>query len=186
MNVTKEEKQLLLKAARKSIETLFTEEELPEYDYTEYAILKESNGAFVTLTIDGRLRGCIGYIVSDKPLYETVCDAAIQAAQSDPRFSPLTEDEFDNIKVEISILSQTFPMKSYDDIVVGKHGLILEEMGIRALLLPQVPIEHNMNKEEFLSALCNKAGIHSDYWKEKTLNINLFTAEVFSEQAMEE
>ena len=76
-------------------------------------------------------------------------------------------------------------MKSYDDIIIGTHGLILSERGRRGLLLPQVPIEHNMNKEDYLSALCQKTGFYSDFWKEKTLNIEMFTADIFSEDEVE-
>ncbi len=76
-------------------------------------------------------------------------------------------------------------MNSYQDIIVGTHGLILSENGQRGLLLPQVPIEHNMNKEEFLSALCKKTGLYSELWRERTLNIEMFTAEVFSEKEFE-
>jgi AmmeMemoRadiSam system protein A len=123
--------------------------------------------------------------VTLQPLFETVCDAAIQAAKEDPRFPPLNENEFEKIEIEISILSEPFPMNSYDEIEIGKHGLILEESGRRALLLPQVPIEHNLNKEQFLSALCQKGGFNQDFWKEKTLNISMFTAAIFSEEDME-
>ncbi len=181
---TLEERKILLNAARKSIESIFTGEKVPPADYTKYPVLAKNLGAFVTLTINKRLRGCIGYIVSGKPLYETVCDAAISAAINDPRFPPLSESELNLIDIEISILSEPFPMNSYDDIIVGKHGLILEEPGRRALLLPQVPIEHNMTKEQFLSALCEKAGLFGDCWKQKQLNISLFTAEVFSEKEL--
>lgn len=179
-----EERKILLNAARKSIESIFTGEKIPEPDYERYPVLKKHLGAFVTLTINKRLRGCIGYIISDKSLYETVCDAAISAAINDPRFPPLSDAELDLIDIEISILSEPFPMNSYDDIVVGKHGLILEEPGRRALLLPQVPVEHNMNREQFLSALCEKAGLYGDCWKQKQLKISLFTAEVFSEKEL--
>jgi uncharacterized protein (TIGR00296 family) len=77
-------------------------------------------------------------------------------------------------------------MESYEDIILGQHGLILTEQGRRGLLLPQVPIEHNMNKEEFLNALCQKAGFHPDYWTEKQLSLEAFTALVFSEKDLEE
>jgi AmmeMemoRadiSam system protein A len=138
-------------------------------------------GAFVTITIDKKLRGCIGYVQSDSELTKTVMDAAYQAAFHDPRFSPLSEEEFGKIKLEISILSPPFNLENYDEIEIGRHGLILEEAGRKALLLPQVPIEHKMDRDGFLSALCNKAGLHEDYWKEKQLKIKAFTANVFSE-----
>ena len=186
MNLTLEEKKILLKAARDSIATLFYGGELPKIDYEKYPALRSKAGAFVTLTIEGQLRGCIGYVLGFQPLFDTVCDAAIQAASNDPRFNPLTEEEFKRTDIEVSVLSEPFPMKSYDEIVIGKHGLILEEGPFRGLLLPQVPVEHGMNRDEFLTALCQKAGLHGDCWREKLLNINMFTADVFSEKDMEE
>jgi AmmeMemoRadiSam system protein A len=182
MELSSEEKIILLETARNSIKNLFTKTEIAEPDYDKFPLLKSKAGAFVTLTINSRLRGCIGYITSDNPLFETVKDAAVQAAVGDPRFMPLTEKEFENVDVEVSILSEPFKMNSYDEIVLGKHGLILDDMGRRGLLLPQVPAEHNMDKEQYLCAICEKAGLPSFAWKERTLNINMFTANVFSEE----
>ncbi|MCX7797655.1 MAG: AmmeMemoRadiSam system protein A [Melioribacter sp.] len=186
MELTIEEKKFLLKVARKAIQSIFTSEEIPKADYEKYPNLKNKAGAFVTLTEYGQLRGCIGFIVSDKPLYETVIDAAISSAQNDPRFPPVRKSELENIEIEISVLSEPFPLNSYDDIIVGKHGLILEEKGRRGLLLPQVPIEHNMNKEQFLDAICQKAGFPAGYWRTKQLKLSGFTAIVFNEKELEE
>ncbi|MEO8231543.1 MAG: AMMECR1 domain-containing protein [Ignavibacteriota bacterium] len=80
----------------------------------------------------------------------------------------------------IFILSEFVPIKSYDEIIIGTHGLYLDE-GSGGLLLPQVATEHKMDSEQFLSALCNKSGFYRDYWKEKMLKIKIFTAEIFSE-----
>ena len=181
MEISKEEKDILLSAARSTIKALFYDTNLDTPDYKKYPVLESHSGAFVTLTIDGNLRGCIGYIIGEKPLFETVRDAATSAAMSDPRFPQLSEDELDKIKIEISILSEPFPLNSYDDIVVGKHGLILEEGGRRGLLLPQVPIEHDMDRDEYLSAICNKSGLPPHYWRENDLKLDAFTATVFSE-----
>ncbi|MBU2492464.1 MAG: AmmeMemoRadiSam system protein A [Bacteroidetes bacterium] len=185
MELTDQEKKILLNAARESIRSIFSNENLPLTDYQKYPSLFSHKGAFVTIFKNHLLRGCIGYIISNQPLFETVCEAAIQAATEDPRFPSLTENEFENIAIEISILSEPFELNSYDEIEIGKHGLILEEMGRRALLLPQVPIEHNFNKEQFLSALCQKGGFKSDLWKEKLLNLKMFTASVFSEEELD-
>lgn len=185
MEVTDEEKKILLAAARNSIRSLFTAVEIKEPDYEKYPVLKIQAGAFVTLTESGKLRGCIGYILSERPLFDTVCEAAINSAENDPRFQAVCESELKNIAIEISILSPPFPLNSYDEIEIGKHGLILEEMGRRGLLLPQVPVEHHMDKEQYLDALCQKAGFYPGYWKTKQLQLHAFTATIFSEEVLE-
>ncbi len=184
MKISSEEKDILLKAARHSISSLFDGKEPEKPDYKKYPLLKEKLGAFVTLTINHQLRGCIGYIIGREPLFDTICSAAIHAAVSDPRFSALKKSEFDKIHIEISILSEFVPIKNYDEIILGKHGLYLDEGG-GGLLLPQVATEHKMNRDEFLSALCNKAGFYSEFWKERQLKIKVFTAEIFSEEKKE-
>ncbi len=183
MELSVEEKKILLKLARNTIKSLFIPViETPSFDIDSHPIFSSNSGAFVTITKNKNLRGCIGYIISDRPLLETVKDAAMQAATSDPRFPALNENEFNEIDLEISILSEPFPLKNYDEIVVGRHGLILEEGFHRGLLLPQVPIEHNLNRDEYLTALCQKAGVFSYLWKEKQLELKAFTATVFSEK----
>ncbi len=185
MDLSVDEKKLLLEAARNKITSIFHSSPEIEADYKVHPTLKCNCGVFCTLTINNYLRGCIGYIESEKPVLETLKMAAVQAAMNDPRFTPINEDELEKINIEISILSEPFPMKSYDDIELGKHGVILDEYGKRGLLLPQVPIEHNMSKEEYLGAICQKAGLPAESWKEKVLNMELFTASVFSEKEME-
>lgn len=181
MKLSSQEKQFLISLARFAIESNFyPNTSVPKFDFYSQ-IFNSKCGVFVTLTINKKLRGCIGYVFPDQKLTETVKDAAYQAAFFDPRFSPLTKEEFSNIIIEISILSEPFPLASYEEIVLGKHGLILEEGAHKSLLLPQVPIEHNMDKDSYLSALCTKAGLFEDYWKEKKLNLYGFTASVFSE-----
>ncbi|MCS7052689.1 MAG: AmmeMemoRadiSam system protein A [Ignavibacterium sp.] len=185
MDISKEAKIILLKAARQSIGTIFGGDKPEPPDYDKFPELKSKAGAFVTLTIENKLRGCIGYITGIGNLFETVCDAAIQAAENDPRFTPLRQEEFEKIEIEISVLSNFQKLKSYDDIELGKHGLLLEEGG-RGLLLPQVATEHKMNREQFLTSLCHKAGLYGDYWRERLLNIKKFTADVFSEKELKE
>lgn len=185
MDISLEEKKILLSIARNSIASAFggKKEEFP--DASKYPLFSSKCGAFVTLTINHRLRGCIGYIISDKPLIQTISEAAQMAAFDDYRFGPLSQNEFSKIQIEISILSEPFPAAGYDDIVVGKHGLILEEKGRRGLLLPQVPLEHNMDRDAYLDAICEKTGFPSGYWRTKELKLKLFTADVFSESQLE-
>ncbi len=186
MELSMEGKKILLNIARSTISNYLGEGTVLDIDTNRYPILNEQAGAFVTLHKFGNLRGCIGYIISNDFLYETIHNAAIQAAFHDPRFPPLKKNELDNIEIEISILSKPFMMNNYEEIVVGKHGLIVNEYGRRGLLLPQVPIEHNMDKWEFLSSLCVKAGLPEGLWKQKVLNIEMFTATVFSEKEFED
>jgi uncharacterized protein len=184
MELSIEDKNILLKASRESILQEFNECDESKIDYKAFPKLKLELGAFVTLKISGQLRGCIGYIFTDKPLFETVVEAAKHSAFGDPRFPELSRDELDEVNIEISVLSRFEPIKSYDEIEVGKHGLLLEE-GARAVLLPQVATEQNYNREEFLTALCHKAGLYGSYWKERMLNIKVFTANFFSEDVKE-
>ncbi|MGB5893163.1 MAG: AMMECR1 domain-containing protein, partial [Ignavibacteriaceae bacterium] len=93
----------------------------------------------------------------------------------------LTREEFDKIKIEISVLSPFELIKSYDEIELGKHGRLLDEGG-RGVLLPQVATENNFTREQFLTSLCHKAGLYGEYWKERMLKIKVFTAIVFSEK----
>lgn len=181
MELTKEEREILLKAARESILQEFSECDVTGIDYKLYPKLKLKLGAFVTLHIDEHLRGCIGYIIAQKSLFETIVEAAKHAAFGDPRFPELKREEVDQVEIEISVLSQFEPIQSYDEIEVGIHGLLLEEGG-RAVLLPQVATEQNYDRAQFLTALCHKAGLYGNYWKERMLNIKVFTALVFSEK----
>jgi len=180
MELSNDEKELLLKAARKSISSKFGQTDLPQFDPAAYPKLKEKLGAFVTLKINNNLRGCIGYIVGQKPLFDTVVEAAEQSAFSDPRFPQLAKKELENVQIEISVLSHFTAIESYDEIEVGKHGLLLDEGG-RALLLPQVATEHNYDRSQFLTSLCHKAGLYGEYWKERILKLKVFTALVFGE-----
>jgi uncharacterized protein len=182
MELSEKDKVILIDAARNSINSVFSVGYPPLINYDQHIFLKSNCGAFVTLRNNKELRGCIGYILGKTPLFETVCDAAKQAAFNDPRFPPLTQDEMDNLKIEISVLSIPQNIKNYEEIILGKHGLLLEEGLNKAVLLPQVAKENNYNVEEFLSALCEKAGLYSHLWKSKMLNLKTFEAQVFSEE----
>jgi AmmeMemoRadiSam system protein A len=183
MQLSEEVKKVLLLAARDAIKSLFGESNPPLTDYSHYPELSEKNiGAFVTLTMHNQLRGCIGYLEpTNQILIDTICEAAKHAAINDPRFHPLSARELPDIKIEISILSSFSPIKDYEEIELGVHGLLLDEDGIRALLLPQVVTENNFTLQQFLTAICQKAGIGSYSWQKRKLNLKVFTATVFSE-----
>ncbi len=136
-------------------------------------------GAFVTLKRNGRLRGCIGHIIGDSPLVETIFDMARAAAFDDPRFPELTASELDGLEIEISILSPLVPCPDPSEIEVGRHGLLIQQGLRQGLLLPQVPIEWGWDRETFLRQTCHKAGLAPDAWKDPASRIFWFEAEVF-------
>lgn len=180
MELSSKEKEILLFTARESIKSLFGKADIPNVDYKVYPNLKINAGAFVTLKIKSELRGCIGFITSDQPLFESICEVAKHAAIQDPRFSPLSEREFNLIDIEISVLSPLKKISDYNEIKIGKHGLLVEEGYHRGLLLPQVATENNYSVQQFLSSICMKAGLSADLWQRKKLNLKVFTALVFN------
>ena len=182
MELSLKEKEILLLTARESIKSLFGKADIPTVDYKVYPNLKLNAGAFVTLKIKNELRGCIGFITSEQPLFETVCEVAKHAAVQDPRFSPLSEKEFNLIDIEISVLSPLKKISDYSEIKIGEHGLLVEEGYDRGLLLPQVATENNYSVQQFLNSICIKAGLSPDLWQRKKLNLKVFTALVFNEE----
>ncbi len=183
--LNEDEQRCLLSVARQSIRAALRREAL---DLGMLAAslpsprLSEVGTAFVSLHRHGHLRGCVGYIVARKPLYETVAEAASAAAFHDLRFSPLREDEFDGLEIEISVLS-TFSVVAPEDIRPGEHGLMVSLGPQRGLLLPQVASEYGWTRERFLEETCLKAGLDADAWK-KGARIEAFTACVFSEASL--
>ena len=175
------EREALLKLARDTIKAKLNGKPLPKFDpFTD--TLKEPRGAFVTLHKHGSLRGCIGYVEAIKPLWQSVQDMAIAAAFQDPRFPPLMPDEFDDIDLEISVMSPIRKISSIDEIEVGKHGIIIKKGFNQGLLLPQVATEQGWDRDTFLEHTCYKAGLYGDCWKDPDTEIYIFSAEVFSEK----
>ena len=177
-----QERKRLLEIARKSIEVYLKEGKRPEFQEKDPVLLKEM-GAFVTLHEHGELRGCIGNLAAAGALYLTIRDMAIEAAVGDPRFSPLTLSELNDVEIEISVLSPFEKIDSPDKIQLGVHGVLVKRGFNSGVFLPQVAAETGWSKEEFLSYLCsNKAGLAADAWKDKSTQLYIFTAEVFSEK----
>jgi len=171
------ERDLLLRLAHRSIEAALEERALELSPPSDH--LAEYRGAFTTLHLHRRLRGCIGYVFPTSPLYRTVAETARAAALDDPRFHPVTRDEVMALKVEISVLS---PLRliAPEKIEVGKHGLVVTQGSRRGLLLPQVPVEWDWGAETFLAQTCLKAGLAPDAWRYGA-ELQAFTAEVFGE-----
>jgi len=185
-SVTEEGKQALLKLARRAIEKCVENggpgeplkvnvDEMP-------ACLRTPCGAFVTLTENGELRGCVGRIVGVQPLCLCVRDVAVLAATRDSRFKPVSKDELEDITIEISVLSPLEPVDDPTTVQVGRDGLLIRWDGRSGLLLPQVPVEFGWDRVEFLRHTCRKAGLPPEAWKWKDARLFRFTATVFSER----
>lgn len=179
--LNEEEKKELLRIARRTIEEYLRTGKKLKFEESSANLIREC-GAFVTLKRGGELRGCIGNIKGQKPLYLTVRDMAIAAATEDFRFSPVKEKELKEIHIEVSVLSPLKKIKDVKEIEVGVHGVIIEK-GLRSgVFLPQVAPEQGWNREEMLKALCaHKAGLPADAWKSGA-DIYIFTAQVFEEE----
>jgi AmmeMemoRadiSam system protein A len=141
----------------------------------------EKKPCFITLTIEGELRGCIGSLTSTKPLWEEVIENSINAAFNDFRFLPLSKKEFSKIKIEISILSplRKIQYNSFDELFkkIKNKGVFIKYKEFSATYLPQVWDEIK-NPEHFLSSLFNKAGLSSNFWKNNPSKIKIFIYDV--------
>ncbi len=173
-----EERRELLEIARRAATTWIREGRLPDESPVSEK-LKAPGAAFVTLTEEGHLRGCIGYTEARAPLYRTVQECAVASATEDPRFLPVAPDEIGALRIEISVLTPLVPIRP-DAVDVGVHGLMVTRGGRRGLLLPQVPTEYGWDREMFLAQVCVKAGLPRDAWRTGA-ELYSFTAEVFAE-----
>lgn len=184
--LTKDDKKILLQLARAVIiDRLLgkTSLSLPE---NISSALKEKKGCFVTLMKKGRLRGCIGSIEPEKPLFSGIKENALHAAFDDYRFSPMTREEMDDTIIEVSILTKPQKLDFQDEeelktkIKPGIHGVILSQKNHRATFLPQV-WKQLPKTEDFLSSLCQKAGMAKTCWKDMLTTVYIYEVEHFSE-----
>ncbi len=178
--LTKAQERALLALARRSIENYFAGGGKLRLEPRDPSF-KVKRGAFVTLKMDGELRGCIGYPLPYKELDEAVAEMAVAAASQDYRFAPLTPEELAQTTIEISVLTVPRPVGSPEEVEVGRHGIIIGKGARQGLLLPQVPLEYGWTREEYLRHGCLKAGLPPDEWK-KGARIEVFEAQVFSEE----
>ncbi len=179
VSLSKEDRNDLLEIARNSI----TNSVIGKPQKTkppESQILMEKRGCFVTIKKKNELRGCIGYILPVKPLYQAVSEMAVEAALHDPRFPPVEVEEIPELKLEISILSPLQLVKSIDEIEIGSDGLYIKKGESSGILLPQVATEQGWGREEFLEQTCWKAGLQSDAWKDA--KVYKFQAEIFGDE----
>jgi len=172
----------LLALARRTLESYMVEREIP-LCIPNHSALKERAGAFVTLRRGTELRGCIGQVLPDAPLFLTVQRCAVSAALEDTRFAPVAAEELPEITIEISVLSQLERVRDPAAIEVGRHGLMVSRGGRRGLLLPQVAAEYGWDLETFLAQTCRKARLPPDAWRDSGTAIEAFAADFFSEES---
>lgn len=184
--------KILLESARSTLATYLNDKKI-QIPLHGTPPLTENAGAFATLwqrqpagkidipERDIRLRGCIGHIQADTPLFQLVPAMTLRAATADPRFAPMEAIELDDIQIEVSILSPLTQIEDIAAIEVGKHGLLLEAGGKRDLLLPEVPVRRGWDREQFLQAVCRKANLPPNYWQNSRAKLFIFTTVVFEE-----
>lgn len=179
--LTKESQLFLLRTARESIKSKLYGNE-PEACPVPLE-LDFNSGCFVTLHLRKRLRGCIGNFRDDIRIVENVAAMARQAAFSDPRFGPVSRDEFSMCEIEISVLS---PMSetTYDSIKVGRDGIYISKGSRGGVLLPQVATENRWDETRFLEQTCVKAGLDTQAYKDSDTKIYSFQAFVFGEGSL--
>jgi len=183
--VNETEQKFLTKLARDTVDMYVKDKKTPEVDEADLTgSLKEVRGCFVTLNKEGNLRGCIGHIIPQRPLWECVVENAVNAATADPRFMPVTPDELDDIDIEVSVLTlpQDLNYDSPESLLAqlrpGIDGVVLRSGFLTSTFLPQV-WDMFPSKESFLQALCQKQGSPSDCWKEA--KVSTYQAQVFRE-----
>jgi AmmeMemoRadiSam system protein A/AmmeMemoRadiSam system protein B len=177
--LTPDQESKLMALAKQGIESYVVSGAIPDTRSSD-PVLSRKAGVFVTLRIGGLLRGCIGHMTAEKPIIQAVQEMAVAAATSDPRFPPLSREELDRITIKVAILS---PMQriGYQQVEVGKHGLLISAHGRRGVLLPEVPTDRGWDRETFLENLCYKAGLPGDTWRQNP-TLYAFTSVVFGNE----
>jgi AmmeMemoRadiSam system protein A len=175
------ERALLVRLAHEAIESELQNRPL-SFD-SPSAHLAEPRGAFTTIYFEGKLRGCVGYVLPVLSVYRAVAETARAAACQDTRFLPVSLEEARRLAVSLSILSPLSPIEP-EQIEIGRHGLVVTLGSQRGLLLPQVPIEHRWDRITFLEQTCRKAGLPSNAWKTGA-TLASFTAEVFGDSDLQ-
>ena len=185
--LTDGEKQTLLRLAREAMEHAVRGKKLPPLDNNSLTPrLRENGASFVTLTINGNLRGCIGALEAHQPLAEDVREHAVAAALEDPRFRPVDETELSRIKLEVSRLTAPYPLEySSSEELRAKlrphvDGVILKDDYRRATFLPQV-WEKIPDADDFLDHLCTKMGAKPNLWQSMKLQVYVYQVEEFHE-----
>jgi len=180
--------EILVKTARQVVTEYLKNRTKIKLEQTFESNFSLNSGVFVTLNNSMGLRGCVGFALPDKKLYNALVDAAISAATEDPRFPPVNAEELEQITFEVTVLTPPEVIHVSDTveytsrIKVGRDGLIVKRGSNSGLLLPQVPVECSWTGEEFLGYTCEKAGLPRDCWKDKETQVQKFEGIVFKEE----
>jgi len=175
--LSRQDQSTLLQIARDSVQAHLANQSL-ELPSDLSGDLQERRSVFVSIHHGNNLRGCVGTVDPPGPLYQSVAGCAVAAASRDSRFKPLQLSEMSEVEFEISVLSSIEDVADLRSIEVGTHGLIVSRGNSRGLLLPQVAVQHQWDREQFLGETCRKAGLPPTAWKQGA-TIQRFTAEVF-------
>lgn len=180
-----DEGKLALRLARGTLDHVIGNNAQP--DISLPPVFSDKRGVFVTLTIEGNLRGCIGFPYPVMPLGDAIAEAATAAALQDPRFHPVNKSELTAIRLEVTVLTvpvvmECTPKDRPAKVIVGKHGLIVKGQGRSGLLLPQVATEYGWDTGEFLDHTCIKAGFPGRCWDTDGVEVLTFEGQIFTEQ----
>jgi AmmeMemoRadiSam system protein A len=178
-SLSEEDRNAILELARQGVHhAVWHERPLPAFPTT--GIFAEQRGLFVTLHVARNLRGCIGVIEGFSNLGETLVRCAADAALHDPRFSRIRPEEMQGLEIEVSLLTPPHPIRAAE-VEIGVHGLLVERGTRRGLLLPQVALEHLLDREQFLGETCTKAGLPREAWKDPETKLYGFQCEIIAE-----
>ena len=188
IKISEKEGEILVRTARMIVTEYLKNGFKKELDQEFQKKFSYNSGIFVTLNNPDGLRGCIGYPLPDKKLFDALENAAIAAATEDPRFSSVKLEELESLTFEVTVLTPPIkievnqPEEYLSKIKIGQDGLIVKYGYNSGLLLPQVPKDYGWNEKEFLENTCEKAGLPKDFWKRKEIEIQKFEGIVFKEK----
>jgi AmmeMemoRadiSam system protein A len=181
--ISRDEQEKLLRWVRATIEAAVRGQAPKEIDELEVSErLRAPHGVFVTLKKGGELRGCIGRMDFERPLWMNALTAAVASALEDPRFPPVQPKELGEIAIEISILNPPEVLPRPELFDVTRHGIIVEKGWRHGLFLPKVAVEQGWDATKTLEMVCWKAGLPSDAWRDPAARLQVFTAFDFAEE----
>jgi AmmeMemoRadiSam system protein A len=181
------DRRQLLDLARAAVEAAARHDPIPAPDPAELSPeLRVPAAAFVTIHEHGQLRGCVGMMRFDVPLWQNVQEAAVAATLDDPRFLPVAEPELSGLELEVSVLDPLIDLRDPAGFVAGRHGILVERDGRRALLLPQVAVDMDWGSEQMLEAVCRKAHLSEHAWRDAETKLYVFESIRYSEHGPSE